>query len=217
MLLISILLANSCFANLGEEGVRNREKIERSFVFLPQGTQKISFAKWKVRVLRPLTEFKVGKKYCLYGSENWDEACQDGAMKYAFGENWNEFKKIIINFIEDIKNNRDIEMDYFAENCAITSPIFSEETHNKGYRSNQAGEGFNTKESVTTESYNCIKYDLERNDIKYKDFIINDFWNDQFYSISINKNITISFGKHFFDENYKNFEYVPKIQNIICE
>jgi hypothetical protein len=47
-----------------------------------------------------LKEFKVGKKYCLWGAKKWDDKCQDAAMEYAFGENWTEFKKVALDFVE---------------------------------------------------------------------------------------------------------------------
>jgi hypothetical protein len=62
----------------------------------------------------------VGKKYCLHGSKNWDESCQDSAMKYAYGENWQEFKRVLLNFIDGSMNNNEEElMELVSENFQI--------------------------------------------------------------------------------------------------
>ena len=47
-----------------------------------------------------LKEFTVGKKYCLWGTKDWDDKCQDAAMEYAFGESWKELKKVALDFIK---------------------------------------------------------------------------------------------------------------------
>jgi hypothetical protein len=49
-----------------------------------------------------LKEFKIGKKYCLWGSKDFDDKCQDAAMEYAYGKNWKEFKKVALNFVKYI-------------------------------------------------------------------------------------------------------------------
>ena len=58
-----------------------------------------------------LKEFKINpsNKYCLWGSENWDQECQDAALKYAYyhySEDWQKFSELIIKFIEHIQNRQ---------------------------------------------------------------------------------------------------------------
>lgn len=66
---------------------------------------------------RNLKEFIITKnnKYCLWGSKNWDEECQDAAMDYAYAKynpksskSYTEFKQTVINFIKYVQAN-DIE------------------------------------------------------------------------------------------------------------
>jgi len=71
-------------------------------------TIEIKRVPWVKDILRPLKEFKIGKKYCLHGSKNWDDKCQDAAMEYAFGPPWREIKHVILEFIELSKKD-DIE------------------------------------------------------------------------------------------------------------
>jgi hypothetical protein len=66
---------------------------------------------------RDLKEFIINKnaQYCLWGSEFWDEECQDSSMKYAYnfydnyhsdnGEVYKKYKLLVINFIKYIQNN----------------------------------------------------------------------------------------------------------------
>jgi len=54
-------------------------------------------------LIEELKEFKIGKKHCLWGSKDFDDKCQDAAMEYAYGDNWREFKKVILDFIKYIK------------------------------------------------------------------------------------------------------------------
>ena len=53
--------------------------------------------------LFPLNEFKIGKKYCLFGTKNWDDACQDAAMKFLCKDNWERNKKIALDFLKYLK------------------------------------------------------------------------------------------------------------------
>ena len=85
----------------------------------------ISFMPGKEKCLvhnfyRNLKEFTITKngKYCLWGSQHWDEECPDDSMAYAYGDfdrddpeslkKYKEFKQVVINFIKYIQQN-DIE------------------------------------------------------------------------------------------------------------
>jgi hypothetical protein len=88
--------------------------------FLP-GQDKYMLKELKRAEYRELKHFKVGKKYCLYGSKNWDEACQDEAMKYAFRyDSWQNKKKFILEFIELANKN---DLDGLANLCHLPIEI----------------------------------------------------------------------------------------------
>ena len=89
IILLTLFHLNSAQAT---EPIQEPEKFE----LMPQGRSKYFWRYPVSRELRPLKEFKVGKKYCLWGTKNWDEACQDAAMKYAFGPEWREFKRVAL-------------------------------------------------------------------------------------------------------------------------
>ena len=63
---------------------------------------------------RDLKEFIINKnnKYCLWGSKNWDEECQNVSMEYAYSNygyaaiDWQEFKQVVTNFIKHIQSNQ---------------------------------------------------------------------------------------------------------------
>ena len=57
---------------------------------------------YKVDYRRPLTEFKIGKKYCLWNSSNWDEECQDAAFHYAYGANWRQYEEAVKAFLSSV-------------------------------------------------------------------------------------------------------------------
>ncbi len=48
-------------------------------------------------------EFTTGKKYCKRGTEDWDDQCQDAVMHHVYGENWREFKYVVLQFVSALQ------------------------------------------------------------------------------------------------------------------
>ncbi len=110
---------------------KSQESNEPELKFL-KGVSKYQGNNGPTKVLRPLKEFKVGKKYCLWGTDKWDEACQDAVMKYAFGEEWREFKRVIIEFLEAHKQNDPVVLSRLFKyplNVAVASRLHSDGTY----------------------------------------------------------------------------------------
>jgi hypothetical protein len=91
--------------------------------------------KSKYNYFRNLKEFIINKngKYCLWGSKDWDEECQDASMQYAYGdygrckEDAEKFKKIVINFIKHIQNN---EIDKALKLTCSDAMFFTDDDNN---------------------------------------------------------------------------------------
>lgn len=52
-----------------------------------------------------LDDFYINKKFCKRGTKNWDDQCQDKVIEKIYGENWREFKEIIIKFRDELKRD----------------------------------------------------------------------------------------------------------------
>lgn len=154
--------------------------------------KKLIWGKWVTqkyynKILRPLKEFKVGKKYCLYGTKNWDEACQDAAFEYAFGENWREFKRVALAFIEaqkaqDIEKMKEL---WAIPSCVSVSNVIHEDG-GIGYRfhsaTNEEEFDFNLRYWIFVMKEDDFK------DFSYDKFLVEDIWGDKkYYTISLNK------------------------------
>ena len=181
---------------------------EEQLTFLPKGAKR-SYKKDGRIIFKPLTEFKIGKKYCLHSSPNWDEACQDAAMKYAYGENWQEFKRVILAFIDEAKNDKVEEMlELVSENFQIVIDA----VRGDGYRGRRAyDKELYSIRSLIEDSAERIGVILAEKDKNYTDFVIKDFWKDSWYNITINKYLTILFDYRCVGENCKTRENIPKI------
>jgi hypothetical protein len=102
IIMMLLLVCNVASAQGKTEGAQNNGAQEKpKLQFLP-GYPKSTIARTKKHLTfrAGIREFKVGKKYCLWGAKDWDDKCQDAAMEYAYGENWREFKKVALDFVE---------------------------------------------------------------------------------------------------------------------
>ncbi len=178
-------------------------KSEKELTFL-KGASKYIGNNGKTKILRPLKEFKVGKKYCLWGTKNWDEACQDAAMKYAFGPEWREFKRVALEFVEHVHKGNSIKLaelfEYPLEDCGICS----------------------CSDIINAEAF--INYKKPMNhwqkllgDATYQKAIIGDFelTYRNGYSILLSDSISIVFSEVYDYEKGLRIHYIPKIKIVI--
>ena len=172
--------------------------------------------KYYNKILRPLKEFKVGKKYCLYGTKNWDEACQDAAFEYAFGENWREFKRVALEFIEAQKTE-DTEkmMELWALPCGVTVSNGYHEDGTIKYRWPGAD---NEEELMNLLKREVLVFESDSKylqELSYEKFLIEDIWEGKFYTVSLSKylNIIFDFDSDTFEHNGTCI-YKPKIVNF---
>ncbi len=184
-------------------------KSEKELTFL-KGASKYIGNNGKTKVLRPLKEFKVGKKYCLWGTKNWDEACQNAAMKYAFGPEWQEFKRTIIEFIELNKKNDPIGVSkLFQYPLNITRATRVHDDGSLGY----APDEIDSAESFIEAPQHFLGNWLA--DTSYQKILIHDDWQDGCYAISLTKNILISFDYWFEDRETNICPYIPLITHLL--
>jgi hypothetical protein len=177
--------------------------------FLPDGATEYVKEKTPsgsyIEVLRPLKEFKVGKKYCLWGSDNWDDACQDAAMEYAYGSRWPEFKRVAVEFLELTKQ------DKLAETAKLFE--FEEPT---GACITYIGDRMSTtrvKDARELEYYTSVKHlKLWRdksNAKTYRELLIDPCLTDNRYCTFLSKDLAIEFDFDYREELNK-YSYLPK-------
>jgi hypothetical protein len=178
---------------------------------------------FQLKILRPLTEFKVGAKYCKHGTKNWGEECQDAAMEYAFGKNWMEFKRVALAFVEGMRKD---------DNTSVTSLLsfpFAVSWVNKVHDDGSygyTGECFGNIDDFAQEFggwYDHLNnkwrkwFDSIDFDLRYEDFFLFDLWKDGYYVIALSKaQMYIMFDMEC--ENNKeshHCHYFPEISNFI--
>lgn len=197
--------------------------------FLPENTYKYFQIKVEnidgnyvdVDVLRPLKEFKVGEKYCLWGSDNWDDDCQDAAMKYAYGARWPEFKQVALEFLKFTEQKGVVEIAKLPGfKKGRTYIIYSGPGEEIG----------RILVDATDIEYFAKKARLWRNKtdgIKYEEFLIDDcnFGDSVGYCLFFSKNLAINFdieledGKEMYYEEGKSnpsqkYHYLPEINTL---
>lgn len=176
---------------------------EDKLTFL-KGTSKYLDGDSSRAVLRPLKEFKVGKKYCLWGTKNWDDACQDAAIKYAFGPKWQEFKLIALEFVELVQKN---DIEEFTKWSRYPFEICNVGDIRGSCRTVKNATEFRPSESLYLIP--TVKEAIHKNEATYKNFLIGCESNQIVYSIYICKNVQILFK---FDTSYKNNSDRPEIE-----
>ena len=208
IILIILLLFFASFSNAQSEG-QNKLK------FLP-GVKAYIKQEGDVKVLRPLNEFKVGKKYCLRGSKNWDDACQDAAMEYAFGPNWREFKHVALEFLRLSREGRLIDISKllkFPFKILISTRVHPDGSI--GY----VGEDITDPEDFIRNSWHAgdVKgLDYPCVSTTYKDFLLRDLWREGFYFLTLggNNTVSITFDRKCEDDAEKICHYIPKISIV---
>ena len=160
-----------------------------------------------------LREFKIGKKYCLWGSKDFDDECQDAAMEYAYGDNWREFKKVALDLVE-YGNKMDIEN---IEKLFADEGFYSFYGYHTIYGHMRNGESYSykpihyshdkeIKDSDSSEISDRYSYDISfihkhvmpnwkkfLKGTEYKNFLLvkpENFWT---YTLELSKNIIITF------------------------
>jgi len=179
-------------------------KPEDELTFLKGASKYINDS---TKILRPLKEFKVGKKYCLWGTKNWDEACQDAAMKYAFGPEWKEFKRVVIDFIELNKKNDPIGVSkLFQYPLNINRSTRVHDDGSIGYAQDEVANA----DSFVENSQHFLGDSLANT--SYKKILIHDLWQYGFYTITLTTNHIVIFFNNMCENHPVNNEcYVPLI------
>jgi hypothetical protein len=168
--------------------------------------------KYYNKILRPLKEFKVGKKYCLYGTKNWDEACQDAAFEYAFGENWQEFKRVALEFIEGVKNKDEGSLEkFFALPCTIAVSNVVHDDGSIGYRPHDADSSEALRDVISNWVLFSSDYGWE---YKYTDLYLSDFFEASEYIVVVNEEKSIKFA---FSSNCTNLTKDKCFYNPLIE
>ncbi len=196
MLLIMLFYLNSAFGKDANS--------ENELIFL-KGASKYT----KNEDLRPLKEFKVGKKYCLWGTKNWDDTCQDAAMKYAFGPEWREFKRVALEFVELVQKNDLVKFaelfDYDLGVTVLYSNIITIHAADASF--------IHTPEDLISHE---MRNNLWKNSIDgttYEQFlIIANYAVGTSYHLSLSRHLIITFKAEFIEDT---LHYFPKIDTVI--
>jgi hypothetical protein len=150
-----------------------------------------------VKTVEELREFEVGEKYCLFETENWDDECQDGAMEYAFGENWRECKKVALDFV---KYTREMDIEnlitlFSPDYLYIDIPIFHGPNYIPGlgrYHERAFADYYYNIDEYRQNLSGYFKYwNQALKGVKYKDFLLVSSKDSTDYSLEISRYMTI--------------------------
>lgn len=167
----------------------------------------------EIRDFNKLSAIKDSVKY-IKCQKNWDDSCQDEVMKHLFGNNWQEFKEVLIAYQKAI-SNKDIKATFNLCKLPIALDYSPGVTDTTYFFRGDSYEVSSLNEFADFYKNNVLVYDSE-NEVFLSDLASKAFYKDfNFYSIEkFNNKYSLYFDKiliRLTNSYGLGFEYRPSI------